>query len=112
MLNGTFRDRFVHKLYFGMPSAAEQEDIWNIYLPEEMDAKALVSVNDKLSCRDIERTHKMIIDYGIKPEAEVYKHLIESIKQEKDVDYNTLRDLIGDSVRDYTRIKEFIGENK
>lgn len=112
MLNGTFRDRFVHKLYFGMPSAAEQEDIWNIYLPEEMDAKALVSVNDKLSCRDIERTHKMIIDYGIKPEVEVYKHLIESIKQEKDVDYNTLRDLIGDSVRDYTRIKEFIGENK
>lgn len=109
LLNQTFLDRFVHKLYFGMPTEEEQALIWGKLLPTGMDAKELTRVNAGLSCRDIARACQTVKEYGVAPSLEVYKHVISGIQNKAEVNYEEVRARVGDSVKQYDSIKEFIG---
>jgi transitional endoplasmic reticulum ATPase len=111
IINGTFIDRFVHKLYFAMPTPEEQVEVWKKYAPA-MDAESLVSYNNKLSCRQIARATDMIKDYGLKPSMEVYKNIISQFENVEDVDYARIVEKVGDSVKSYASIKAFLGDAK
>jgi transitional endoplasmic reticulum ATPase len=108
LINGTFRDRFIHKLYFGMPTPEDAVEIWKKYLPENIDAKVVASANPNISCRDIARTNVLISDYGIKPTEEIYCNLVKEISYEDEVDYEEIRKEVGDSVQDYEKVKNFL----
>ncbi len=104
----TFVKRFPHKLYFGMPTAEEQVEIWKRYLPKEIDPKELVDGNRKLSGRDISNAALLVKDYGLTPEIEVYRHLTENVAETDESLYEDIRKKIGDSVRDYESVKKFL----
>lgn len=110
LLNGTFRDRFVHKLYFGMPTEEEQKAIWELYLPDGLKGRAadLVKVNSNLSCRDIFNTSRHLQDYGVPASFEAYQHLIKGISQERDVNYEEIRKMVGDNTLDYARVRDLV----
>jgi len=109
-LKGPFTDRFVHRLYFGLPSEDEQRAIWQLYAPD-VDPEPLTK-DRQLSPRDIVHVTKRAADYGIKPSAEVFAHMLESLQGEaQDAErYREVRKEIGDSVTDYGALKAFITE--
>ena len=107
-LRGPFMDRFIHRLYFGMPTREEQVLLWKKYAPE-LDSEKLVEVNDKLSCRDIAYTCQRIKDYGLTENFEAFKKLIEGIPAD-DTNYDKVIQEIGDGIRDYKALKEFRSE--
>jgi len=111
-LQGPFVDRFVHKIYFGMPSEAEQKAIWTLYVPE-IDPRELVK-DSQLSCRDIAYAVKRVNDFGIKkPSVKVFKEIIKKISSHSDLrSYQEVLKEIGDSVSDYRVLKKFISEEK
>ena len=104
-LRGPFIDRFIHRLYFGMPSNDEQLLLWGKYAPEA-DAEKLVSVNNNLSCRDVAYACQRIKDYGAE-NLEAYERIIKNISKNDAGKYKTLVNEIGDSVADYKMLKEF-----
>jgi len=106
-LKGPFIDRFVHKLFFGLPTREEQLLLWSLYA-SEVDAEKLVTVNDKLSCRDIVHACKKIENYGLPKTFEVFERIIQGIPEDQDSrKYEQVIKLIGDDVRDYQAIKKF-----
>jgi SpoVK/Ycf46/Vps4 family AAA+-type ATPase len=105
-LRGPFMDRFIHKLFFGMPNEEEQKALWNMYAPG-IDAEALVQVNKELSGRDIANASKRIRDYGITPSVDVYKKVIQGIPAGDANQYKSIIEHIGDGVQDYRALKEF-----
>lgn len=107
-LRGPFVDRFVHKLYFGMPSEEEQTAIWGLYIPD-IDPTSLVQ-GAQLSGRDIAHAAKRVADYGLKPSVEIFAKMLGNM-QRTDPDaekYQSVRQSIGDSVTDYRSLKEFM----
>jgi transitional endoplasmic reticulum ATPase len=111
-LNPPFLDRFIHKIYFPLPTQEEQKAVWKIYLPPEIDASELVAVNSNLSGRDIQRTQTMVKDFNLPPTLEVYKKLIEGKTAISDATYYANAQTgIGDSVRDFSSIMA-LGLNK
>ncbi|MFH1637723.1 MAG: ATP-binding protein [Candidatus Woesearchaeota archaeon] len=102
-LRAPFIDRFIHKLYFGMPSAEEQEAIWKLYAPE-VDARELVKCNDHLSCRDIFYACKQAKDYGQELNVRVLKTLVKGIINNDEAKYGGVIKDIGDSVMGYKAI--------
>jgi transitional endoplasmic reticulum ATPase len=110
-LRGPFMDRFIHKLFFGMPSKEEQVALWNMYAPG-IDSQALVNMNDKLSCRDIANATKRIRDYGITPSVDAYKKIVECIPKSDENQYKNIIEQIGNGVADYRALKEFHGVKK
>ena len=111
-LKGTFIDRFIHKLYFGMPNPEDQETIWKRYLPDSIDARVLVEINGNLSCRDISRAQRTVVDYGIIPNLEVYKKLIRGVNPSIEGNYEDIVKQLGDAVADFRAVKDFIGDKK
>lgn len=106
-LQGPFMDRFIHKLYFGMPSEEEQKQIWKQYLPE-INPEELVK-DATLSCRDIVNSVKRIKDYGLEVNVEVLKQVIKNISSKGETKkYQSILQEIGDSVQDYISLKKFI----
>jgi len=105
-LRGPFMDRFIHKLYFGMPDREEQIALWQMYAPE-VDAEKLVDANDKLSCRDIAHACQRVKEYGLAPSLPVFQKLVAGIPSENTNRYNKVVQEIGDGVRDYQALKEF-----
>jgi SpoVK/Ycf46/Vps4 family AAA+-type ATPase len=105
-LRGPFMDRFIHKLFFGMPSKEEQLALWKVYAPS-IDATQLVKANDQLSCRDIANAAKRINDYGIAQTVEAYKRIVEHIPKNGQDTYKDIITNIGDGVADYRALKEF-----
>ncbi len=103
-LRGPFMDRFIHKLYFGMPTKDEQVSLWEMYAPT-LDSNELVDVNDNLSCRDIAYACKRADDYGLKPSVEVFKRLLGSMPKNQD-NYDHVVKEIGDGVQDYNALKD------
>jgi len=112
LINDTFVQRFPHRLYFGMPSPEEQEEIWKRYLPERVDPKALVEANNKLTGRNIAHAALVAGDYGLEPSVEVYRHLVENIQPSDGAVYDEIRGKIGDSVKDYDNVKRFLVKPK
>lgn len=110
LINDTFVQRFPHRLYFGMPSPTEQEAIWRKYLPSGIEAKALVEANGKLTGRNIAHAAHVVKDYGLEPSVEIYKQLIANIKPAEGIDYEEIRNQVGDAVRDYDNVKRFLAE--
>ena len=111
-LRGPFMDRFVHKLYFGMPTREEQNMLWNAYAPE-LDAEKLLEVNAKLSGRDIAYACQRVRDYGLSPDVNILSRLIQNIPQETDSKkYEAVVKEIGDCVTDYRTLKEFQEDKK
>ncbi|MGV8162415.1 MAG: AAA family ATPase [Candidatus Nanoarchaeia archaeon] len=104
-LNGPFMDRFIHKIFFGMPSTEEQMALWNFYAPEA-DAAKLVEAKGDLSPRDINYAVKRVNNYGFPLSTEMLSHLIKQYPNYKD-EYKTIVENIGDSIRDYKTLKEF-----
>ncbi|HLC56078.1 MAG TPA: AAA family ATPase [Candidatus Nanoarchaeia archaeon] len=111
-IGDAFTDRFVHRLFFGMPSKEEQEAIWRLYLPNEFDVKKLVDINDKLSCRDISYAHQRVKDWGLENTFEVYDHLIKNIQGVDTAVFDEIRLKYRDSVTDYNEVKAFLGAKK
>ncbi len=109
-LRGPFMDRFIHKLFFGMPTREEQLLLWRQYAPG-VDAGKLVDIRDRLSCRDIAYACQRVKDYGLAPSVEVFAKLIEGMPQEEMNKYESVVKEIGDGVRDYRALKSF-GESK
>lgn len=105
-LRGPFMDRFVHKLYFGMPGREEQVSLWNQYAPG-IEAGRLVEVNGNLSCRDIAYACQRVKDYGIEPSVEVFERLIKGIQPDDSKKYGQVVKEIGDGVKDFQALKEF-----
>lgn len=105
-LRGPFVDRFIHKLYFGMPSKEEQLLLWSAYAPG-VDTEKIVAVNDKLSCRDIAYACKRVDDYGIKPSLEAFEELVKNVPVEDEKKYDDVIKQVGDGVRDYRALKPF-----
>src|SRR3989338_11564522 len=110
LISDTFIQRFPHRLYFGMPSPAEQEAIWRKYLPNGIEAKALVEANNKLTGRNIAHAAHVVRDYGLEPSVEIFKNLIANIQLTDGINYEEIRKRIGDSVRDYDNVKRFLAE--
>ena len=110
-LRGPFIDRFIHKFYFGMPSKEEQLLLWSAYAPG-IDAEKIVAINDKLSCRDIANACKRVNDYGIKPSLEAFERLVKNIPAEDEKGYDEVRKQVGDGVRDYRALKDFVDVKK
>lgn len=110
LLHDSFIDRFVYRLHCGMPTPKEQEKIWKIHLPKGKGdyAKDLVKTNAKLSGRDISHACEIVSDWGANPEIEVYKHMIQNIDSESEINYEKAIKKIGDSVKDYRGVKDFI----
>jgi transitional endoplasmic reticulum ATPase len=107
-LHGPFMDRFIHKIYFGMPSEEEQKAIWKLYAPE-IDPTSLVR-GAELSGRDIAHATKKVLDYGLKPEVNIFAKML-SKKQSPDPDtknYQSVCKNIGDSVADFRALREFM----
>lgn len=105
-LRGPFVDRFIHKLYFGMPSKEEQLLLWQAYA-SGVDAEKIVAVNDKLSCRDVANACKRVNDYGIKPSLEAFEELVKNVPVENEKKYDVVIKRVGDGVRDYRALKRF-----
>lgn len=113
MLLDTFVQRFPHKLYFGMPTLEEQQQIWRSHIPEKVSSEELTGVNDKLSGRDIAHAALLVRDYGLEPSPEVYKGLVEGINHgQTDKEYEAIRTKIGDSVRDFQKVRRFLAGGK
>ncbi len=108
LINDTFIQRFIHKLYFGLPTPEEQVEIWMKYLPKELidKAKELVEFNPNLTPRNIAHTSRIIADYGLEPSLDVYKHLIADIKYTPDANYDKIRKSTGDSIVDYEKVRK------
>ena len=108
LINDTFVQRFPHRLYFGMPNPTEQEAIWRKYLPNGIEAKALVEANGKLTGRNIAHADLVVRDYGLEPSVEIYRNLIANIQSADGIGYEEIRNQVGDSVRDYDNVKRFL----
>ena len=108
----TLRERFEHRIYFGMPSAEEQAEIWEKYLPEGMDSSELLLANPHLSPRDIANAQKLVVDYGLEPTLETYLAMIKDIKLSEDqrsgLDYAKIRATVGDSMDSYRRVQQYV----
>jgi SpoVK/Ycf46/Vps4 family AAA+-type ATPase len=109
-LKGPFVDRFVHKLYFGMPSSEEQKAIWMFEAPEA-DADRLAEEKNNLSCRDISYACKQARDYGLELTTEVLSKLVEDISNTAE-DYSGIISEIGDSVANYRKVEALQKEEK
>lgn len=105
-LRGPFMDRFIHKLYFGMPGREEQTALWKQYAPG-IEAERLVAINSSLSCRDIAYACQRVRDYGIEPSIDAFERLIKGIQPSDIKMYEQVAKEIGDGVRDYQALKEF-----
>jgi len=113
----SFLDRFLHKLYFDMPTHDEQEAIWNLYLPEGIGINPLLREPGFISGRDIAKAHQMVIDYGmeeigVEATIDLYNELIGVPELNKEepawaIKYKEIVGRVGDSVADYQKIKEF-----
>ncbi|MEK6816654.1 MAG: ATP-binding protein, partial [Nanoarchaeota archaeon] len=103
-LRGPFVDRFVHRLYVGMPSPEEQGAIWSHYAPDA-DATALVQARADLSGRDISYACKQAHDYGLELRTEVLARLVAGIANPSE-DYSAVVRHIGDSVASYRAVRE------
>lgn len=105
-LKGPLTDRFIHRLYFPMPSEGEQGAIWRSHVPD-IDPKELTK--EGLSCRDIAYAVKRVKDFGLKPSVETLKGMIEGIRPDPDIGgYGAVVKCIGDSVSDFKRLKKAI----
>ncbi len=105
-LQGPFMDRFIHKLFFGMPSKEEQILLWGTYA-SGIDTKKITEKNSGLSCRDIAYAAKRVKDYGLEPSIEAFEQLVASIpKAAEQVLYEKITKNIGDGVADYKALKD------
>lgn len=105
-LQGPFMDRFIHKLFFGMPSKEEQVLLWGTYAPG-IDAEKIAEKNSSLSCRDIAYAAKRVKDYGLEPSIEAFERLVASIpKSAEHALYDKITKNIGDGVADYKALKD------
>ncbi len=112
IINPTFVQRFPHKLFFGMPTREEQAEIWRRYLPEGINPQEIVDANANLSGREIAHAALLVKDYGLEESVEVYKHLVKDSGKGSDVDYDKIKEKVGDSVRDYERVKGFLAQKE
>jgi len=109
-LQGPFLDRFIYKMYFGMPTSEWQEQIWQKYLPKGLDGKELVKINSNLSCRDISQICTIVKDMGLEnPSVEVFREFLDGRgTEEGDSRYEEIRKQIGDHVFDYGKIAKYL----
>jgi transitional endoplasmic reticulum ATPase len=107
LLNPTFIQRFPHKLYFGMPAADELYKIWQIYLPEGMDAQALAEAHPGITGRTISETVLKLNDFGMADDPALYHRLLDQYKAFDSKPYDSMVATIGDSVRDYRMVEAY-----
>ncbi|MBU4351545.1 MAG: AAA family ATPase [Nanoarchaeota archaeon] len=107
-LKGPFVDRFVHKIYFPMPSELEQKALWELYAPDAVSDE-LVEANPNLSCRDIFHACKQARDFGQELRTDVLAKLVKGISNDVS-DYENIVRHIGDSVENYRRIRGLLEE--
>lgn len=100
-------DRFPDKFYWGMPDKNEQEAIWSLYLPEDIDSKPLMEVNSELTCRDIYNVTDAVKRYNLPQTEDVYKEMIEQLPENQEAEnYEEIRNKVGNSVEEYSRVKK------
>lgn len=104
----TFVDRFLYKLYFGMPTAEEQLLIWRQYLPAGVSAEEIVTCNSGLSPRAIANASRIVTDWGVQPTVEVFKRVIEGTAQQPESDYAKVIERLGNSVEEFRKVREFM----
>ena len=103
-LKGPFADRFIHRLYFGMPTSEEQTSLWGAYAPG-IDAQRLVGANSELSCRDIANACRRVREYGVPLSVESLTAIVGHVPHEDTRRYDEVIRELGDGVADYRALK-------
>ncbi|MFC1698132.1 AAA family ATPase [Nanoarchaeota archaeon] len=111
-ITDTFRDRFIYKMFFGMPTEKDLVKVWEKHLTNGVKAEEVASINTKLSCRDIAHCNRMINGWGIKPSIEVYKKIVKNRKNPDNTKWDEMVNDYGDSVQDFENIMEFMEEEE
>lgn len=117
-LNKAFRDRWVHKLFFDYPTREEQEALWNHYVGDTVDLEQLIQEKGTISGRDIFQAYEKVYNYGLDLESmdsqkitAMYDHLIGEVssnEEERRKSYEEIRAEVGDDVKDYELVHEFL----